>query len=74
MTGKEDKMSNEDEISEAFRTFDSDGDGFITATELHNVMKNLGENFTEEEINNMVKEGDLDGDGHLNYEGLTKLF
>ena len=33
------------------------------------VMHNLGEKLTEEEIDEMIKEADVDGDGQVNYEG-----
>lgn len=32
-------------------------------------MTNLGEKLTDEEVEDMIKEADLDGDGLVNYEG-----
>lgn len=32
-------------------------------------MTNLGEKLTEEEVNQMIKEADVDGDGQVNYSG-----
>lgn len=31
------------------------------------VMTNLGEKLTEEEVDEMIKEADVDGDGQINY-------
>ena len=59
----------EEEIKEAFRVFDKDGNGHISAAELRHIMTNLGEKLTDEEVDEMIKEADLDGDGHINYEG-----
>ncbi len=59
----------EEEMKQAFRVLDADGNGYITPRELHRVMRNLGENLTEDEISEMVKQADLDGDGRINYEG-----
>ena len=41
---------SEEEIREAFRVFDKDGNGFISAAELRHVMTNLGEKLTDEEV------------------------
>lgn len=49
--------------------FDRNGDGFISASELRHVMTNLGEKLTDEEVEDMIREADLDGDGLVNYEG-----
>ena len=38
-------------------------------------MTSLGEKLTEEEVGEMMKEADLNGDGYINFEGITnKLF
>ncbi|XP_023330204.1 calmodulin isoform X3 [Eurytemora carolleeae] len=68
MARKYDDNSAEDEIREAFKVFDSDGNGFINRQELRYVMMNLGENMEEEEIECLIDEIDIDGDGQINYE------
>lgn len=49
--------------------FDRNGDGFISAPELRLVMTNLGEKLTDEEVDDMIREADLDGDGVVSYNG-----
>ena len=51
------------------QVFDKNGDGVITATELRYVMTNLGEKMTDEEIDEMLREADTDGDGQIDYQG-----
>jgi len=57
----------------AFRVFDKDGNGFISAAELRHVMKNLGEKLTDEEVDEMIREADIDGDGQVNYEEFVTM-
>jgi len=70
MARKMKDTDSEEEIREAFRVFDKDGNGFISAAELRHVMTNLGEKLTDEEVDEMIREADIDGDGQVNYEGL----
>lgn len=53
--------------------FDKNKDGLISSKELRHVMTNLGEKLSEEEVDDMIKEADLDGDGMVNYEGIYNI-
>lgn len=70
MSKREKDEETDDDLLEAFRVFDRDGDGHISTTELRMVMLNLGEKMSEEEVEHMIKEADEDGDGQVNYEGI----
>ena len=74
MARKMKDTDSEEEIREAFRVFDKDGNGFISAAELRHVMTNLGEKLTDEEVDEMIREADIDGDGQVNYEGISFIF
>lgn len=57
------------DASRCDRVFDKNKDGLISSSELRHVMTNLGERLSEEEVDDMIKEADLDGDGMVNYDG-----
>jgi calmodulin len=68
------KNNNEDiDYMEAFKAFDRDGDGFISAKELKFVMETLGETMTLEEAEEMLKEADSDEDHRINYEEFLRM-
>lgn len=54
-------MSFDLDLKAAFALFDKDGDGTITTKELATVMRNLGQNPTENELENMINEVDFNG-------------
>lgn len=60
----------DEDLKEAFKVFDKDNNGFISQSELRLVMSNLGEKLTDDELEEMILEADIDGDGQVNYEGL----
>ena len=62
------------EFKEAFDIFDVDGGGTITAEELGEVMKSLGQKQTRAQLEAMVREIDADGDGAIDFpEFLTMM-
>lgn len=63
MVRKMKDIDSEEEIREVFRVFDKDGNGFISVVELRYVMINLGEKLIDEEVDEMIREVDIDGDG-----------
>uniref|UniRef100_A0A8C7YV07 Calmodulin 1b n=1 Tax=Oryzias sinensis TaxID=183150 RepID=A0A8C7YV07_9TELE len=71
---------SEEQFKEAFSLFDKDGDGTITTKELGTVMRSLGQNPTEaelqdmiNEVDEMIREADIDGDGQVNYEEFVQM-
>ena len=73
MARKMKEPENEEEIIEAFKVFDKDGNGLISSDELLHVMTSLGDNLTIEEVEDLIKDADLDRDGFINYAEFVKL-
>jgi calmodulin len=65
--------ADEEELREAFRVFDQDQNGFISRDELRHVLQNLGERLSDEELAEMLREADVDGDGQINYTEFAKV-
>ena len=61
------------EIKEAFKIFDRDGNGFIDAKELKQVVTRLGQVLTSDEADEFMLEADLDGDGKLDYNEFVRM-
>lgn len=70
---KTESSNSKEDVKEAFRVFDKDGNGYINASELQYVMTTLGEKLTNEEVEDMLKEADIDEDGAINYEEFVKI-
>ena len=66
-------FQGDDDVVHAFRVFDRDGDGLISAEELKLTMNNLGEPLTDYEVRSMIEAADLDGDGRINFDEFARL-
>nr|XP_019596955.1 PREDICTED: centrin-4 isoform X1 [Rhinolophus sinicus] len=70
------KMSEKDEkeeILKAFKLFDDNNTGSITLNNIKKVAKELGENLTDDELQEMLDEADRDRDGEINEEEFLRM-
>jgi len=61
------------EIKEAFMAFDLDHNNFVGAAEIRHVLVNIGENVTDEEVDEMIRMVDKDGDGQVSFEEFYEM-
>ncbi|KAG6675864.1 hypothetical protein I3842_15G126500 [Carya illinoinensis] len=69
--GSEDGGSSE--LLDAFRLYDQDQNGLISAAELHLVLNRLGMKCSIEDCHRMIRSVDSDGDGNVNFEEFEKM-
>ena len=63
---------SEEEIGAAFAVFDRDGSGTISTSDFRHIMSNLGERLTDDEMDEMMRDANVDADGKLNYNDFLK--
>ncbi|KAI4463792.1 calcium binding protein [Holotrichia oblita] len=73
MSMKMAEKDSKEEILKAFRLFDDDETGKISFKNLKRVAKELGENLTDEELQEMIDEADRDGDGEISQEEFLRI-
>jgi len=61
------------EILEAFMAFDLDHNTFVGAAEIRHVLINIGEQVTDEEVDEMIKMIDKDGDGQVSFDEFYEM-
>ena len=69
MMVKKKKNDDTDETKKAFEVFDKDGSGYISVEELRQVMTQIGENLTDDELVVMIQEANVNDDGQVDYKG-----
>lgn len=66
-----DPITDED-IENHFKSFDTNGDGFITSNELARVMRMFGgKKYSKKEIDDMIAEADVNYDRKVSDKGMT---
>eukprot|EP00746_Dinoflagellata_sp_MGD_P081906 gnl/MRDRNA2_/MRDRNA2_32540_c0_seq1.p1 gnl/MRDRNA2_/MRDRNA2_32540_c0~~gnl/MRDRNA2_/MRDRNA2_32540_c0_seq1.p1 ORF type:complete len:158 (+),score=47.84 gnl/MRDRNA2_/MRDRNA2_32540_c0_seq1:100-573(+) len=74
MARKANHTDTEQELIEAFKVFDCDGNGFISAAELRHVMTKMDGKLTETEVDDMIYKAGTDGDGQTLQKVLNGMF
>merc|ERR1712048_1186622 len=59
---------SDDEIKQAFDCFDLDHNHFVGAAELSQILQLIGEELEYEEIDEMIRMCDADGDGQVTFD------
>uniref|UniRef100_A0A914VF43 EF-hand domain-containing protein n=1 Tax=Plectus sambesii TaxID=2011161 RepID=A0A914VF43_9BILA len=69
----EDKAALEDELREAFRLYDKEGNGYINVSDLRDILRALDENVSEDELDEMITEIDSDGSGTVDFDEFMEM-
>ena len=68
MSKKINEGQMDEEMMEAFKTFDKTDKGYISQLDLKAVLKQYNENLSEEEVKMLFSETDADKDGVINFK------
>ena len=66
---EEDAEAMQEELREAFRLYDKEGNGYIKTTDLREILRALDDKLTEDELDEMIAEIDTDGSGTVDFDG-----
>uniref|UniRef100_A0A7N0U1F6 EF-hand domain-containing protein n=1 Tax=Kalanchoe fedtschenkoi TaxID=63787 RepID=A0A7N0U1F6_KALFE len=70
---EEQLLVNQEQLLQVFRSFDRDGNGYITAAELAGSMAKMGQPLTYKELTKMIHEADTDGDGVISFSEFASV-
>ncbi|XP_015264476.1 PREDICTED: centrin-1-like [Gekko japonicus] len=73
MTEKMSQTDPKEEILKAFRLFEDSESGKISFKNLKQIASEIGEKLTDEELQEMIDEADVDGDGEVNEQEFLKI-
>ena len=65
---EEDEECLREELKEAFRIYDKEGDGFITTNTLKEILRELDPKLAEAELDGILEEVDEDGSGTVDFD------
>ncbi|XP_014221794.1 troponin C isoform X3 [Trichogramma pretiosum] len=70
---EEDAEALEKELREAFRLYDKEGNGYIPTTCLREILRELDEQLTDQELDIMIEEIDSDGSGTVDFDEFMEM-
>ena len=73
MEQKNKEKDSEIEIINTFQIFNTENNGLISNQELFHIIRTFGETLTDDEIEEIIAEADVDGDGYINYEEFVRM-
>merc|ERR1719347_1697546 len=65
---EDDEEQMKEELKEAFRIYDKEGNGYITTDVLREILQELDSKLTNEDLDNIIEEVDEDGSGTLDFD------
>ncbi|XP_065209736.1 troponin C, isoallergen Bla g 6.0101-like [Planococcus citri] len=69
----EDAAAMQEELKEAFRLYDKEGNGYITTDVLREILKELDDKITTEDLDLMIQEIDSDGSGTVDFNEFMEV-
>jgi len=66
-------VNTKEEVLEAFKVFDKDGQGYISVEDLRKVLTDLGDTMDANEINELLYEADPNNSGYVYYENFVSM-
>ena len=70
---EDDEEQMKEELKEAFRIYDKEGQGFITNDVLKEILREIDSSLTEEDLDNIIEEVDEDGSGTLDFDEFMEM-
>ncbi|XP_077285336.1 troponin C, isoallergen Bla g 6.0101-like isoform X1 [Arctopsyche grandis] len=70
---EEDAEAMQAELKEAFRLYDKEGNGYITTAVLREILKELDDKITAEDLDMMIEEIDSDGSGTVDFDEFMEV-
>ncbi|XP_063858105.1 troponin C, isoallergen Bla g 6.0101-like [Scylla paramamosain] len=69
----EDEEAMAEELREAFRLYDKEGNGYITTQTLKEILKELDNKLSEDDLDGIIEEVDEDGSGTVDFDEFMEM-
>uniref|UniRef100_A0A646QI96 Calglandulin n=1 Tax=Hemiscolopendra marginata TaxID=943146 RepID=A0A646QI96_9MYRI len=70
---EEDAEAMQEELREAFRLYDKEGNGYINVSDLREILRALDDSLKEDELDEMIAEIDTDGSGTVDFDEFMEM-